>query len=111
LSSIRSAASHRRAMKLFEEAEKRRQSENFSSCSSSNMQILSTSSTPVSSVRSKKVHSSELANNTNNNNRLMNSDIHPQVNSTSSSSGPVLTPAVVPVMSAQRLIPGKISAK
>ncbi|CAI2722579.1 unnamed protein product [Schistosoma spindalis] len=99
VSSIRSAASHRRAMRLFEEAEKRRQSESYN-----NLQILSTSSTPLSSIRITKMHNTDLSNNTN----RLNSDIN-FVNSTLS--GPVLTPAVVPVMSSQRFIPGKSSAK
>ncbi|CAH8496117.1 unnamed protein product [Schistosoma rodhaini] len=99
VSSIRSAASHRRAMRLFEEAEKRRQSESFN-----NLQILSTSSTPLSSIRITKMNNTELTNNAN----RLNSDIHP---ANSTLSGPVLTPAVVPAMSSQRLIHGKSSAK
>ncbi|CAH8431873.1 unnamed protein product [Schistosoma mattheei] len=99
VSSIRSAASHRRAMRLFEEAEKRRQSESYN-----NLQILSTSSTPLSSIRITKMHNTELSSNIN----RLNPDIH-LVNSTLS--GPVLTPAVVPATSSQRFIPGKSSAK
>ncbi|KAH8855569.1 Protein FAM179B [Schistosoma japonicum] len=108
VSSIRSAASHRRAMRLFEEAEKRRQSEGYNI--NNNLQILSTSSTPVSSVRITKVHSTGLSNNnTATSANRSNSDI--DIITVTSSSGPVLTPAVFSAVSSQRLIPGKCSAK
>ncbi|VDP76412.1 unnamed protein product [Schistosoma curassoni] len=86
-------------MRLFEEAEKRRQSESYN-----NLQILSTSSTPLSSIRITKMHNTELSSNIN----RLNPDIHLV---TSTLSGPVLTPAVVPATSSQRFIPGKSSAK
>ncbi|VDQ12068.1 unnamed protein product [Trichobilharzia regenti] len=100
VSSIRSAASHRRAMRLFEEAEKRRQSE-----ISNNAQPITNSTTPISSLKVTKVSPTSLSNTCI---HTSSTDIN---HANSNLSGPVLTPAVVPAMPLQRLIPGKASAK
>ncbi|CAH8478764.1 unnamed protein product [Heterobilharzia americana] len=101
VSSIRSAASHRRAMRLFEEAEKRREGDNCS-----NAQSLFASSAPVSSVKGTKLSSVDLVNR--NCTNVSNTDTTVE---NSNPSVPSLTPAVVPAMPLQRLIPGKSSAK